>query len=74
MPAYKLKILDSNSLRAFRFLKSAIHLTLSQENLQRIADYYQNRFITRRTLNFAFALGTVSWRRIKTGKGGLVSV
>lgn len=60
MPENKLKILISKGLRAFRFLKSASYLTLSQENLQRIADYYQNYFITRRTQKFAFVRGTDS--------------
>lgn len=74
MPEFKLKMLNSNSLRAFRFLKSVNHLTLSQESLQRIADYYQNRFITRRTLNIAFVNSTVSWRNNRTVEGGLTSV
>ena len=57
MPENKLNKCHDNSLRAFSFLKSATYLMIVIKSLQRIADYYQNRFITRRTLQTVLKKG-----------------
>ncbi len=62
MPVNKLKMFVSSSLRAFSFLKSAKYLILSRKSLQRIADYYQKQFITRRTTQLAFERSTAKFR------------
>ncbi len=66
MPVKKLKRCISNSLRAFGFLKSDSYLTYIIQNLQRIADYYQNRFITRRRQQLVFEMSTAYRCLLKT--------